>query len=134
MENEPEPTLEGTLIERLRAQAEPEGRERNIEMIPLLQADVQSHQSQITELRNKLQDLENQLRSKKLKETREKVWYFAPLLIVIAFTAYLVYRGWAEKPSVSIEYNVGEIIGGLLVGIGALMAGAAYAFRRLRGE
>jgi hypothetical protein len=59
----------------------------------------------------------------------EKAWYFVPLLVAAALTGYLVYRGWAEKPAVTIEFNVGEIIGGLLAGVGALMAGLAYFFK-----
>lgn len=98
------------------------------------EAKLDSCSTQIKELQDKVSLLENQLKSKKTKEKREKVWYFAPLLVVIIFTGYLVYYGWAEAPSVAINYNVGEIIGGLLTGIGALMAGAAYAFRRSKGE
>ena len=60
--------------------------------------------------------------------------YFAQLLVVIILTGYLVHHGWAEKPTVSIQYNVGEIIGGLLVGVGALIASISYGFRRTRED
>lgn len=55
--------------------------------------------------------------------------YFVVLFLVVAGTASLVFYGWAEKPEISIDYNVGEIIGGLLVGVGALVASTAYALR-----
>jgi hypothetical protein len=50
------------------------------------------------------------------------------LVVVIAFVAILVERGWAQHPAVSIDFNIGEIIGGALVGLGAPVAGVAYAF------
>jgi hypothetical protein len=58
--------------------------------------------------------------------------YGAIFLLISAVVAYVVYRGWAQKPTVNIEFNVGEIIGGILAGAGVLLAGGAYAVKTLR--
>lgn len=90
-------------------------------------------ENQESELRNELDDLKHQPR--KPEETGSPV--AAGLIYVIVFvlavvsTGLLVRYGWVTKPQVSIQYNVGEIIGGLLVGAGALAAGVAYALRSL---
>ena len=52
--------------------------------------------------------------------------YILILCFVVIFTGLLVWRGWAEIPEVSIQFNVGEIIGGVLVGLGAVLAATAY--------
>jgi hypothetical protein len=134
MEDDLKPESIESLTFRLEAEAKVAERERNIKMIPSLQTELEDCLKQLREFETKLNDLEQRLKSKKLKEKQEKLWYFFPLAVVIAFTVYIVSHGWVEKPSVSITYNVGEIIGGSLVGIGTLIAGAAYAFRRFRGE
>jgi hypothetical protein len=59
--------------------------------------------------------------------------YVGMFLFAIVVTGLLVWRGWAERPDVSIEYNVGEIIGGILAGAGVAAAGAAYALKTMRG-
>jgi hypothetical protein len=53
--------------------------------------------------------------------------------LVVLILGVLVYYGWAQKPTIAISYNIGEIIGALLVGASALVASIAYAFPR-RGE
>lgn len=80
----------------------------------------------IKELRDKLESLQRE-------KTHDKLWYAIPLLFAVAVTAILVIYGWAQKPTVSIQYNVGEIIGGVLAGVGALVAGVTYAIRRMGG-
>jgi len=84
----------------------------------------------LTTIETKLNSLE--------KRTRPLIamsWaYVGALCFVVLVTGLLVWLGWAQSPEVSIEYNVGEIIGGVLVGVGAAAAGTAYAFRTLRGE
>lgn len=57
--------------------------------------------------------------------------YLVLLLIVVAFVGCVVWLGWADRPEVSIDFNVGEIIGGILAGAGALLAGGAYAAKAL---
>ena len=86
-----------------------------------------------SELRNELDDLKNKPR--KREETGSPVAagviYAIVFGLAIVSTVLLVRYGWVTKPQVSIEYNGGEIIGGLLVGAGALAAGVAYALRSL---
>jgi hypothetical protein len=123
-----------SLLTRLHAEAETAQRERAIELVPTLFTRVDGCEGQLREFEKKLNDLEQRSTSRSRAEAREKIWYFLPLAAVIAFTIYVVSQGWADKPSVSITYNVGEIIGGTLVGVGALIAGSAYAFRRVRRE
>lgn len=53
--------------------------------------------------------------------------YLAVLLTTIVVIAILLHYGLAQTPTVNVEFNVGEIIAGLLVGTGALVAGVAYA-------
>ena len=47
--------------------------------------------------------------------------------IVTLIICILVANQWADTPTVAIEFNVGEIIGGLLVGISAVFASLTYA-------
>lgn len=109
-------------------------KEAQIEALPdlvyRLRTNFEIQEAQISKLENDVAELRAKLQTKKLKQFSEKALYFLPLALAIGITAYLIHRGWAEKVSVSIDYNVGEIIGGLLVGIGVLVAGAAYALRR----
>jgi hypothetical protein len=53
--------------------------------------------------------------------------YFVTLLSIVIFVAALVGRGWAQTPAVSIDFNVGDIIGGILVGVAALFAASSYS-------
>jgi hypothetical protein len=89
---------------------------------PKTEADLEKLTGAVDKLREQVESLR-----------RERVplpWlYLLVLLLVVAATGSLVFYGWAEKPEVSIDYNVGEIIGGLLVGVGALVASTAYAVR-----
>jgi hypothetical protein len=87
---------------------------------------------EINKLKSEISKLESRI---KTQRQEEKKLYIIPLVAVVTFVAFLVYRGWAEKPEVSIDFNVGEIIGGSLAGLGALIAGVTYAYRRtIRGE
>jgi hypothetical protein len=80
---------------------------------------------QVSDLERAHEDLKH--RSKPLIKV---AWgYAAFLLLAVAVTGYLVYRGHAQNPEVAINYNVGEIIGGLLAGGGIAVAGVAYAIR-----
>ena len=86
------------------------------------EVQVEKVTKEVEELRAKIHSLE--------KERVRIPWLYIVLLCaVVAGTGALVVYGWAEKPEVSIEYNVGEIIGGALAGVAALIASLAYALR-----
>ena len=56
-----------------------------------------------------------------------KNWlYLIIFSVIVVVTGFIVAYGWAEKPTVSITYNVGDIISGLLVGISAVLASIFY--------
>ena len=80
---------------------------------------------------NTISDLIASVRSlsaqKKRNNNIEKLYYFLPLAVAFLFVRWLVVHDWAAHPTVAITFDVGEIIGGLLVGVGALAAGIAYA-------
>lgn len=57
--------------------------------------------------------------------------YLVILLILVGITILIVCKGWAEDISVSIEYNIGEIIAGILGGTGIAVAGVAYAYKTI---
>lgn len=59
-------------------------------------------------------------------------FYVAIFLLISVLVGYIVSLGWVEKPSVIIEFNVGEIVGGILAGAGVLLAGGAYAAKTIR--
>jgi hypothetical protein len=54
--------------------------------------------------------------------------------VIVAACIYIVSKGWTKKPEITIDYNVGEIIGGILAGGGIAVAGAAYAVKTLSSE
>lgn len=83
----------------------------------------------IRELKLKVGQLEEQLKAQRQEEKR---WFIIPLILVIGFVSFLVYKGLANSPDVSINFDVGEIIGGSLAGLGALIAGVTYAYRRTK--
>jgi hypothetical protein len=80
--------------------------------------------AEMEELKSKVQTL------KRESAPLPRPWLYIILLaIVVLFVGGLIYYGQAAKPTVAINYNVGEIIGGLLVGISAVIAGITYALR-----
>ena len=95
---------------------------------------IEVHSEQLKGTLDEIQELKTEIRRLdariKTRRQEEKIWYILPLIAVIVFVGILVYKGWAEKPAVSIDFNVGEIIGGSLLGLGALIAGLTYAYRR----
>ncbi len=105
--------------------------DRQSQLVELHERQIKGTLEEIDKLKSEIGKLDSRI---KAGRQEEKKLYILPLIAVILFVAFLVYRGWAEKPTVSIDFNVGEIIGGSLVGIGALIAGVTYAYRRtLRG-
>jgi hypothetical protein len=84
---------------------------------------------EIGEMRRRLNEMEPQM-AMLLKRTRplRRDWLYLVIFGTAAlFTVVLVARGWAQKPTVSIDFNVGDIIGGLLVGFAAVFASLSYA-------
>jgi hypothetical protein len=59
------------------------------------------------------------------------IMYPAGLLVFVGITAALASQRMAETPTVEISYEIGGIIQGALAGIGALVAGGAYAAKTL---
>jgi len=59
------------------------------------------------------------------------IMYPAGLLLFVGITVALVSQRMAERPTVEISYEIGGIIQGALAGIGALVAGGAYAAKTL---
>jgi hypothetical protein len=55
--------------------------------------------------------------------------YLVALVAILVLVGLAVWSGWSKVPEVTVDFNVGEIIGGVLVGVGAMTAGAAYALR-----
>ncbi|MCG3158138.1 MAG: hypothetical protein DKINENOH_04779 [bacterium] len=90
----------------------------------------------IQKLEDELQNLDDRLKKLEKKERPlQKHWIYLVLFgIIVVFTGFLVARGWAEKPSVSIDYNVGEIIGGLLLGVAALIGAVTYLRKSIKSE
>ena len=83
--------------------------------------------AEIRALRSKVQKLE----SSSGVQNRQFVnlAYLVVLTAIVGIVGLAVWSGWSQVPEVTVEFNVGEIIGGVLVGAGAITAGAAYALR-----
>ena len=83
----------------------------------------------LDELRRRLTEMESQiaLLRKRTRPLRRDWLYLVIFGTAALFTVMLVARGWAQKPTVSIDFNVGDIIGGLLVGVAAVFASLSYA-------
>ena len=84
---------------------------------------------EIGEMRRRLTEMESQiaLLRKRTRPLRRDWLYLVIFGTAALFTVMLVARGWAQKPTVSIDFNVGDIIGGLLVGVAAVFASLSYA-------
>lgn len=65
-----------------------------------------------------------------ISASRKSVLYISILLSIAFITFMLVWFGYAQKPTVSITYNVGEIVGGSLIGISSVIASMVYALQR----
>jgi hypothetical protein len=62
----------------------------------------------------------------KTKPSAKNWLYLIIFSVIVVVTGFIVAYGWAEKTTVSITYNVGDIISGLLVGISAVLASIFY--------
>jgi hypothetical protein len=85
------------------------------------------------QLLKKMSSVRHKIKSAIGKKKLAANWLYVAIFgLISAVVGYIVYLGWAEKPTVNIEFNVGEIIGGILAGAGVLLAGGAYAAKTLR--
>ena len=85
------------------------------------------------QLLKKLFSVRRRIKSTIGKKKSAVNWLYVAIFgLISVIVGYIVYLGWAEKPTVNIEFNVGEIIGGILAGAGVLLAGGAYAVKTLR--
>lgn len=57
------------------------------------------------------------------------LFYLAAIVIIVALVGLCIRLGLAQTAEITVDFNVGEIIGGVLVGAGAAAAGGAYALR-----
>lgn len=93
------------------------------------------NENAIASLKKEKEDLEKECNKiKSLPDRQQKTLlitgYFSFFIILLCFF-YLVYWGVSVVPEVHVELNIGELIGGSLVGIGAALAGGAYAIKTL---
>jgi len=74
------------------------------------------------------------VKPKNMHATILNLFYLILLIIVIALVGVLLARGLIQETTVNvnIEFNVGEIITGLLAGGGVAAAGGAYAFKTIK--
>ncbi|UNZ00234.1 hypothetical protein MQE36_07790 [Zhouia spongiae] len=93
---------------------------------------IKSNMDLIDEKTNSINEMFNDIEKKlfQLKLKRKSIdWIYVALLcaVFIPLTGWLVYSGWANNPDVTIDFSIGEIIGGILIGGGAIIAGTAYS-------
>jgi hypothetical protein len=86
-----------------------------------------------------LKALQTQVDSLKKQQSISVPWLPILVLISLVFVLVigvgaLVYFDKEITTEVTVEYNIGEILGGLGIGAGATAAGVAYAFRSLRAH
>jgi hypothetical protein len=112
--------------------------ENLLQQIEYLKIQVGLQTEEVKEVSGRNLDLDSRIRNLEMrqtsKRTAEKALYIIPSIVIVAFTTFLVSKGWAETPEVTIDFNVGEIVGGLLGGLGILVGGIAYAFRGIHGD
>jgi len=117
------------VLERAADEAEEAAREQG------RKSGVRETEERVNEKERELHKLETSLSQTRRLVSRPRHalnWMYVLLLgLVFGIVAVLIAEGWAQPAEVSIEFNVGEIIGGLLVGAGAAAAGGAYAFKVL---
>ena len=98
--------------------------QRAVSLLREVTAQIKNLYDEGQRLTSRVESLER--KNKPIQES----WLYGVLFAgAVLLTALLIYYGWAEKPAVNIEYNVGEIIGGLLVGVAALLASITYVRR-----
>lgn len=97
-------------------------------MISELQEELENTTQQLVEANSKVAFLEPT--PAKQQRTLLFIGYYSYALVLLC-VAYVMYWGISVSPDISVEINVGELIGGSLVGIGAALAGGAYAIKTL---
>ena len=99
-----------------------------------LKEEFELPETVVGEMKNELDNLKQECKKRDRQVTPGK-WIYVPVLcLVVVFISFLVWRGWAEKPEVSIQFNVGEIIGGVLIGLSAILAAITYHTTKRREE
>jgi hypothetical protein len=91
---------------------------------------IQKKEDRIAALEQKMKHYEKA--TKKVKKAG--LAYIVLFILVTTIICCLVKYGWAQTPEITIEYNVGEIIIGLLGGVGIATAGIAYAIKSLKND
>lgn len=71
------------------------------------------------------------MKNNKNKPTKYIIYFLVLLTLAIGLTIAAIQFSQV-KPQVNIEYNVGEIIGAILAGLGIAAAGTAYASKTLK--
>ncbi|MCQ8118975.1 hypothetical protein [Methylomonas rosea] len=92
---------------------------------------LRSVNEQLLETQSKLAKLESS--PAKQQQALLVTGYFS-FSIVLLCVVYVIYWGMTVSPEISVELNIGELIGGSLVGIGAALAGGAYAIKSLSSQ
>ena len=100
-----------------------EAKERSVTEV-LANADANEYQlkEENAAIKAKLKNM----KSKKSNSTKYIVYFLLLFIIAMCLTVYAVYVSHGVA-NVTIQYNVGEIIGAILAGIGIAAAGTAYA-------
>ena len=93
----------------------------------LTKEKIDSLKDNVSELTSRVKLLEGKKRKDNLKEALLYIIIFGAAAV---FTVYFVAKGKTQPPTVSIIYNVGDVIGGLLVGVAAVLAGVSYMLKR----
>ena len=79
---------------------------------------------------NKLlqQSYQNNSAMPEKRKLKSSIWLLISTIVLIAIIAFLVIMHWTAEPVVTInlDFNIGETIGGILIGAGALLAGHTY--------
>ena len=71
----------------------------------------------------------NAAAAEKKGNSRISVMYFMVFVVLVMVLAPLVWLGYADKPTINVEFNIGEIIGGLLIGVSAVTASVTYTMK-----
>lgn len=102
-----------------------------VERVDQLAMHIGGLHKKIDDIHEKIDGLSSEFENNRRNTKKaEFPWlYFLVLSVVIGFVGILVVKGWTEPLKVSINFNVGEIIGGILVGVSALLAAIVYRRR-----
>jgi hypothetical protein len=89
---------------------------------------IEKLEKHVDALGSNVGDLKKQLQTH--KEPPSSKWIKLLLLPFAVLLAYLMWKGLGKDASLSISFDVGDIVGGFLVGAAALYASITYASKR----